>query len=423
MNKILIYNKKNSVVDIAIHAKKINWLITTAIVVSALGYFVDMYDVYLFNVVRIQSLTSLGVAEKDLLTTGISIMDWTFTGMFIGGIAWGIIGDKKGRIKVLFGSIILYSIATFATSFVESVTQYKILRLIAGFGLAGELGAGVTLVCELMKPAKRGYGTMLIAAMGLYGIVLASFVAHHFYWRTAYTIGSCMGIVLLILRVSVSESGLFEKSLENPHAGRGNFFKLITKKKLFFTYLKLILIGLPILIIIGVMISGAPEFGKQFGMKEIPDAGTALAVYYICASTAELFYTPLSQWLKSRKKIICIALFIQLAGVIWFLYFPPQTLFGFYARCGVVGGAYWPILMTTVAEQFGTDIRATATTSVPNFIRATFIPLSFIFQLLKPSFGLINGIGLVVIAAIIIALMAAFSIKETFGKDLDFYEG
>lgn len=408
--------------DIALPVKKYSWLITTAIIVSALGYFVDMYDVYLFNVVRIQSLSSLGVAEKDLLATGISIMDWTFSGMLIGGVVWGILGDKKGRLKVLFGSIIIYSLATFATSFVESVTQYKILRLIAGFGLAGELGAGVTLICELMKPAKRGYGTLLIAAMGLYGIVFASFIAHHFYWRTAYIIGSCMGIVLLILRVSVSESGLFEKSLANSNIRRGNFFRLITKKKLVFKYLKLILIGAPTTFVIGVMVSAAPEFGKQFGMKEIPDAATALAVYYICTSTLEIFITLISQWLKSRKKTMCIALIIQLTAVVWFLYFPSQSLFGFYARCGVVGSFYWPILMTTVSEQFGTDLRATATTTVPNFIRAIFIPLSFIFQLFKPSFGLINSVALVIIPTILISGVFALFTKETFGKDLDFYE-
>ena len=251
---------------LALQARKYNWLVVTAITVSALGYFVDMYDVYLFNAVRIQSLTSLGVAEKDLLSTGISIIDWTFTGMLVGGVVWGIIGDKKGRIKVLFGSIILYSLATFATGMVENITQYKILRLISGFGLAGELGGGVTLVCELMKPAKRGYGTLLIGAMGLYGIVLASFIAHHFYWRTAYIIGGSMGVILLILRVSVVESGLFEKSLANSNIQRGNFFRLITKRKLVFKYLKLILIGAPVTFIVGIMISAAPEFGKQFGI-------------------------------------------------------------------------------------------------------------------------------------------------------------
>jgi MFS family permease len=408
--------------DIALPAKKYNWLIATAIIVSALGYFVDMYDVYLFNVVRTQSLTSLGVAEKDLLTVGISIMDWTFVGMLIGGVVWGVIGDKKGRIKILFGSIIIYSLATFTLSYVQSVMQYKVLRSIAGFGLAGELGAGVTLVCELMKPSKRGYGTMLIAAVGVNGIVFASLVAHYFYWRTSYLIGSGMGVLLLILRISVSESGLFERSLENTKIKRGNFFLLISRKKLFFKYVKLILIGLPVLFIIGILITSAPEFGKQFGMKEIPDAGTALAVYYFCVSCNDFFSSTLSQWLKSRKKAIYIALFIQLGAVIWFLYFPPQTLFGFYARCGVLGAAYWPILMATAAEQFGTDLRATATTSVPTFIRATFIPLSFIFELIKPSLGLINTAGIVAITAIIIAMISTCFTKETFARDLDFYE-
>ncbi len=413
---------KSLTTDITLSAKKYDWLITVAIIVSALGYFVDMYDVYLFNVVRTQSLTSLGVAEKDLLSTGISIIDWTFTGMFIGGIVWGILGDKKGRLKVLFGSIIIYSLATFATSFVESVTQYKILRLISGFGLAGELGAGVTLICELMKPERRGYGTLLIAATGLYGIVFASFIAHHFNWRTTYIIGSCMGVILLILRISVSESGIFKKSFENSSLQKGNFLKLISKKNLVFKYLKLILIGSPITIIAGILVSAAPEFGKQFGMKEIPDTGTALAVYYIGVSTCEIFITLLSQRLKSRKKTIFTGLFIQLAAVLWFLFIPPKTLFAFYAGCALLGSTYLPVLMTTVSEQFGTNLRATATVSAPNFMRAMFIVLSFIFQLIRPSAGLINSAAIVIVSAIFISATAVFFTKETFGKHLDFYE-
>jgi putative MFS transporter len=323
---------------------------------------------------------------------------------------------------VLFGSIVIYSLATFATSFVESVTQYKILRFISGVGLAGELGAGITLICELMKPAKRGYGTLLIAATGLYGIVFGSFISHQFNWRTAYIIGSCMGIILLILRISVSESGIFKKSLENSNIERGNFLRLISKKNLVFKYLKLILIGSPITIIVGILASAAPEFGKQFGMKEIPDAGTALAVYYIGVSTCEIFVTLLCQWLRSRKKTIFICLFIQLTAVLWFLYFPPQTLFGFYARCTVLGSTYSPVLMTTVSEQFGTNLRATATVSAPNFMRAMFILLSFIFQLVKPSLGLINSAALVILSAILISAITVFFTKETFGKDLDFYD-
>jgi MFS family permease len=408
--------------DIAFPSKKYNWVIATAIIVSALGYFVDLYDVYLFNVVRTQSLTSLGVPEKDLLNIGISIIDWTFAGMLIGGVVWGVIGDKKGRMKILFGSIILYSIATFVTSYVENVMQYKLVRLIAGFGLAAELGAGTTLVCELMKPSKRGYGTMLIAAVGMNGIIFASLVAHYFYWRTAYLIGSGMGVLLLILRIGVSESGLFERSLEDPKIKRGNFILLFSKKKLFLKYLKLILIGLPILFISGVMITGAPEFSKQVGMKEIPNAGTAIAVYYACVSCADFFSSGLSQWLKSRKKAIYIALLIQLGAVIGFLYFPAQTLFGFYVRCGVLGAALMPVLLTTTAEQFGTNLRATATTSVPTFIRATFIPLSYIFQLIRPSLGLINSTAIVAVAAILISLLSVYFTKETFGRDLDFYE-
>jgi putative MFS transporter len=408
--------------QIELPAKKHNRVIISAILVSALGYFVDLYDVYIFNVVRVQSLTSLGITQNNLLGVGISIMNWTFAGMILGGIFWGVLGDKKGRLKVLFGSIIIYSLATLANAFIQDVTQYKICRLIAGFGLAGELGAGVTLVCELMKPAKRGYGPVLIAAMGLYGIVLGSYISNHFYWRTAYIIGSCMGGVLLVLRISVSESPLFKKALESVSNRRGNILLIFTRRRLFSRYLKLILIGLPMYLIVGIMVTAAPEFGRKFGMKEIPSAATAIAVYFICTSTMEIFSGFMSQLLKSRKKAILMILFVQLVSVIWFLYIPPRSLIGFYARCMFIGTSYWPVLMTTVSEQFGTDLRATATTSIPNFIRGLFIPVSFLFQFLVPSLGLVNAAGVVAITAIIISIAVVLNIPESFGRHLDYFE-
>ena len=281
--------------------KKETLLIVSALVVSSLGYFVDLYDLLLFSVIRSKSLESLGIAEKDLLSVGLNLMNWMLAGMLIGGILWGVIADKKGRLKVLFGSIIIYSLANFANAYITTIEQYKIFRFITGFGLAGELGAGITLVCEIMKPKQRGYGTMLIATVGTLGAILASYIGQNFEWRTAYIIGGALGFFLLILRVSVFESGLFKKSLEEKNVQRGNFFQLFTSWKLFVKYFKAVFVGLPIFFVIGVMITATPEFGIAFGMTEIPTAGTAVMITYICISLADILCSSLSQIFKSRK--------------------------------------------------------------------------------------------------------------------------
>ena len=175
---------------------------------------VDMYDLFLFSINRVSSLKSLHISGEQLLADGIMLLNLQMAGMLIGGIFWGIMGDKKGRLSVLFGSILIYSIANIGNGFVTTVTQYAVLRFIAGFGLAGELGAGITLVTEILPKERRGYGTTLVATVGIMGALLAYFVSHLFDWRTAYFIGGGLGLILMILRVRVFESGMFMKLKE-----------------------------------------------------------------------------------------------------------------------------------------------------------------------------------------------------------------
>lgn len=406
---------------------KTNSVVSVAVIVAALGYFVDIYDLLLFAIIRIESLGDLGLSSAQITTDGEAILQWQMWGLLLGGIIWGVMGDKRGRLSVLFGSIVLYSIANIANGFVETVDQYKWIRFIAGLGLAGELGAGITLVSELTAKEKRGIATSLVAGIGLTGAVVAFVMKENFHWRTCYFIGGGLGLLLLILRVSVFESGMFH-DVKKLQVQRGNFFMLFNKGERFRRYVVSVLIGLPTWFVIGVLVAFSSEFGKWFGIKEAIDPGKAIMYAYAAISVGDILIGFVSQWFRSRKK--ALYLFFGITALFMLLFFTVQwngSANGMYWICAGLGfgTGFWAIFVTMGAEQFGTNLRATAATTIPNMVRgmlAIFIlPL---FQWLRA----IDGVGYVkggIYAAVIImaiSIVAMAMSKETFGKDLNFVE-
>lgn len=402
-------------------------ILSVAVIVAALGYFVDIYDLLLFAIIRIESLNDLGLSEAQITTDGEAILTWQMWGLLIGGIIWGVMGDKRGRLSVLFGSIVLYSLANIANGFVENVEQYKVIRFIAGLGLAGELGAGITLVSELTSKEKRGIATSLVAGIGLTGAVVAFIMKENFHWRTCYFIGGGLGLLLLILRISVFESGMFH-AVKNMQVQRGNFFMLFTKGERLKRYIVSVLIGLPTWFVIGVLVAFSSEFGKWFGIKERIDPGKAIMFAYAAISVGDILVGFVSQWLRSRKK--ALYLFFAITAVFMVLFFTVQwngTAAGMYWICAGLGfgTGFWAIFVTMGAEQFGTNLRATAATTIPNMVRgmlAVFIiPL---FQWLRnmEGVGYVNGGIYAAIILMAITIIAIALSKETFGKDLNFVE-
>ncbi len=398
-------------------------LFSVPVIVAALGYFVDIYDLLLFSIVRIPSLRSMGVAEAELLSQGEFLLRVQMTGLLVGGIIWGIMGDKRGRLSVLFGSILLYSLANIANGFVTSVDQYAVLRFIAGIGLAGELGAGITLVSESLPTRLRGYGTTLVASVGLMGAVFANFMAKKFEWPVTYFIGGGLGLILLIARVSVFESGIFLK-IKEQHVDRGNFFQLFNQAERFKKFMGCIFIGLPIWFVIGILVTFSPEFAKALGITDGIVAGDAVMYSYIGLAVGDMASGFISQALQSRKKVVFIYVLLTLLFFVSYLFMPIRTPFFFYLSCFLmgVGIGYWALFVTIAAEQFGTNLRSTVTTSVPNIIRGTVVPLTFIFKELREQIGILNGALVLGILTIIVALIALRTIKETFGRDLNFVE-
>jgi len=402
---------------------KFRQLLKIPVIVAALGYFVDIYDLLLFSIVRVPSLKYLGVPESALLEQGIYLINMQMAGMLVGGVLWGVLGDKRGRLSVLFGSILLYSLANIVNGFVTTVDQYAILRFIAGIGLAGELGAGITLVAEILPKEIRGYGTSLVASVGVLGAVLAYFVADLFDWQIAYFIGGGLGLLLLLMRVSVFESGIFKNVKDKP-VSRGNFFQLFSSGKQFVKYLSCILIGLPIWYVIGILVTFSPEFGVALGVREPIVAGRAIMFAYIGLSLGDFSSGFFSQYVGSRKKIVLVFILLTCLFILIYLFVPIQSVALFYTICLCLGFAigYWALFVTIAAEQFGTNLRATVATTVPNFVRGSVNIITPLFLTLRSEFGIVQGAGLVGLLTVTIALLALWKLSETFGKDLDFLE-
>jgi putative MFS transporter len=398
--------------------------VAAAVLVASLGYFVDIYDLLLFSIVRIPSLRSLNLSGQYLTDTGILLLNLQMVGMLIGGIFWGIWADKKGRLSVLFGSILIYSVANIANGFIHTVTEYAIWRLIAGIGLAGELGAGITLVAELMPKEKRGYATTMIASIGVSGAVAAYLVANYFNWRTSFFIGGGLGTLLLLLRLGVVESGIFTKAEKTDN--RGDFMLLLKSRKSFWKYLSCIVIGIPLWFVVGILITLSPEFAKVLQVKGEVNAGAAVAWCYGGLVIGDIASGLLSQLLKSRIKVVYLFLSVAVFAVTAYLTIHNISLPLFYWLCGLLGFSvgYWVIFMTIATEQFGTNIRATVTTTVPNFVRGAVIPLTILFQLLTGFFNgsIIYAAALLGVICLALALFPLRSMKETFGRDLDFQE-
>ena len=419
--------------------KDIRQLLSMPVIVAALGYFVDIYDLLLFSIVRRPSLISLGVPEEQLFDQGEFLLQAQMTGLLIGGIIWGIMGDKRGRLSVLFGSILLYSLANIANGFVTTVNQYALLRLIAGIGLAGELGAGITLVSETLPTRLRGYGTTIIATVGLMGAVFANFMARLFDWQISFFIGGGLGLLLLLARVSVFESGMFLQTKASK-ISRGDFTQLFRNKTRLIKFLGCIFIGLPIWYAIGILVTFSPEFAKALNITGTIIAGDAIMFSYLGLAAGDLSSGFISQKVGSRKKVVAAFIVLTLMSILFYLFIPVKTSPFFYIACFMIGFAigYWALFVTIAAEQFGTNLRSTVATTVPNFIRGTVVPLTLLFKFLRDSLteyfsnshdvetaqsmGLIYGALIVGVLTIAIAFIALSVIDETYGRELNFEE-
>ena len=402
-------------------------VLSLPVIVAALGYFVDIYDLLLFTIVKKPSMLGVGSTDATMLVDSTRVINWQMTGLLLGGIIWGMLADKKGRLSVLFGSIILYSIANFATGFVQTVDQYAACRFVGGLGLAGELGAGITLVSELLPKNKRGIGTSLVAGIGLSGAVAAYFT-YRFTddWRLCYKIGGGLGIALLLLRVSVAESGMFKEAKEQKVV-RGNFFMLINNGKRLKKYIFAILIGLPTWYVIGILVNQSDRFGNtMFGSTTI-DSGRSIMFAYAAIAIGDMLVGLVSQYFKSRKKALLIYYMLTIVGLILFFSGYNRSDSTMYAICTLLGFStgFWAIFVTMGAEQFGTNLRGTAATTIPNMVRGALPLINMMFlDLFQKSWGwslVYSGIitGIVVMT---ITLIAYYFTEETFHKDLIYVE-
>lgn len=398
-------------------------ILTTNVIIGALGYFVDIYDLVLFSIVRIPSLRGMGLKEADFLPAGMYLLNMQMLGMLLGGLIWGILGDKRGRVSVLFGSILLYSLANIANAFVTSVSSYAWLRFVAGVGLAGELGAAVTLVSETLPRNVRGYGTAIVAGVGVSGAALAGLVGEYCTWQTAYIVGGILGLCLLFARFKMLDSAIFLQTTRTE-VRRGDFFMLFQSRARFFRYLNCILLGVPLWFVVGILGTFSPEICRELGAKTPVIAGHTIMYMYTGLVFGDFASGFMSQWLQSRKKVVyyfLTATAILSATLITFQNQTAEFYYFWFFLIGITAG-YWAIFMTISAEQFGTNLRATVATTAPNFVRGSVVLLTWTFQRLTPSLGLAYSSLVIGFGCCTLAFIGLYALKESFDQNLDFYE-
>jgi MFS transporter, putative metabolite:H+ symporter len=393
-----------------------------AILFAGLGYFVDIFDLLLFAVVRVASVRDLGAGDRTI-EVGTLLQNSQLIGLMVGGLVWGMLGDRRGRRSALYGSILLYSLANIANAFVTSVPQYAAWRFVAGFGLAGELGAALTLVSEMVDRRERGTATTLVATIGVMGAVAAAIVGELVPWRTAYLIGGGLGLALLMLRFRLRDSAMFGRT-RDLGVRRGDVWRLVSNPDRAARYLRAILIGVPVWFTNGILITFSPELSKALGVIGDVTPGRAVLVYYAATTFGDLSSGLLSQWLRSRRRSVAIFYVCCVIGVVAYLSGIARTPAAFYAICAWLGFAtgFWAVMVTMAVEQFGTDLRATAATSVPTFVRASAVPMTFAFFALRHNLGIVGAAALVGTVAFGLATFALWRQPETYGRDLDYVE-
>ncbi|MDZ7360314.1 MAG: MFS transporter [candidate division KSB1 bacterium] len=399
--------------------------VAVSVAVAALGYFVDLYDIVIFGVVRVASLTDIGLTGDALTSKGILLLNLQMIGMLIGGVGWGILGDKIGRRVALIATITMYSLANIANGLVNDLASYAILRFIAGVGLAGELGTGITLVAEILPKQYRGYGTTIISFLGLVGALTASYIGGSFDWRTAYFTGGGMGLVVLVGRlISLRESEMFQAQKQTAHR-RGDVMLILRSNKILLKYLAVTAIGVPIWYVSGIIVTFSPEFGQALNLARAITAAETLRWQAIGLAIGSGLSGIMSEVIKNRKKVIW-GCFILMAILLAALLMTPQTDPAFFMILIFViglGQGYWTVFITMAAEQFGTNIRATVTTSVPNFVRAMVVPMTIVLNSIRHPLGLINSTMLIGGVVFALACLSLYAMKETYGRDIDFVEG
>lgn len=395
-----------------------------AVLVAGLGYFVDVFDMWLFGNFRVASLQSLGLTGQELTDIGIWLLNWQQAGFLVGGFIWGIMGDKRGRAEVMFGSIFIYSLATFLNAFVTNVDQYAALRFFSGLGLAGEIGAGITLISELLPKQKRGIGTTFVTALGVSGAIAAAAAGKYMDWKTAYFVGGLMGFALLLLRILVHESGLYSKIKGRSDVAKGSLALIFKSPERLLKYCICIMLGIPIYLCFGLFVSFSPEIAKSIGITESFTVPDIMLFASIGLTVGDLLAGTLSQIMQSRKKPILIFLSVAtLAGLAIPLGIP-QTVLHYQIICGVMALAtgYWACLITVAAEQFGTNIRATVATTIPNLIRGSSILITYAFGQLHPSMGVSQAVLLITVIIFMLCFASIWQLKESFHRDLDYLE-
>ena len=393
------------------------------VLAAGLGFFIDTFDLFLFNVYRIPSLKELGYTGEELTRMGEYLLSAQMLGMMVGGLVSGVIADKRGRVSVLFGSIVVYSLANILNGFVDDVNSYAIIRFFAGMGLAGELGAGITLVGESMSIEKRGYGTIFVATLGGLGAVTAGLAGDFLPWRSAFIFAGIAGFLLLLLRMKAMETGIFQSARQSAKH-KGSFFHLFKKRERAMRYIACIMMGVPIWYSVGLLITLSPELANENGLSSLK-ASLCFILFQCGVTVGDLSSGVLSQLLKSRKKILFAFMIIAVLSTALHFYqlFHASTIYVTALLIGT-GCGYLSVFVTATSEHFGTNLRVTVTATVTNFMRGAVTILIPLRMWVESAFNTSLSTSLLWVGILvwIPALLSVWWMPETYGRNLDFIE-
>jgi MFS transporter, putative metabolite:H+ symporter len=381
------------------------------------GYFIDIFDLVLFSTLRISSFEELKITDPTYWT--VVFFNLQMTGILVGGIFWGKMADIKGRSWSFMGTILVFSIANIINGLTSSLTVYGICRFIAGFGLAGEMGSGIALICEKVPDEKRSLYLGFVSSLGCIGAVLSGWLGDIVYWRYLFIGSGFAGILLTLLRKNLLEPDLFRKTA-TLNIPRGQWKTLFQSPPDLIRFILLIFLGIPMWYIIGILWSFSTEMTSTIGLN-IFTSGQAILWGYVGVWMGDMLMPFVSQFLKSRIFTIQICLIMMLLGVIYLFQFQPHSLLSFQLTHIFLGFTigYWAVYATLCGESFGTNIRALTSTSLPSLIRFSSIPMMIIYQYGRDEneLNIALGMGLTVLC---ISMITTYFIKDTFQKDIDF---
>ncbi len=401
------------------------------LLVTSLGNFVDYGDMFMASLVRNDAIVALGIAQtkEAVLAVGLNLESFQAVGFLLGCFTWGIFADKKGRLQVLYISTLVYSLANILNGLLSPEWShvyywYGGCRLFSGWGLSAEFSVAITLIVEYFSVKKRIIGTMLMTGLGFLGVFLVSWLKFytHILWNEFFIWGGVAGLVLLVFRFAAQESFMFLNQ-QTAAIKKGSLMTLLKQKKYSRQFFLTVWLVLPIFLV-QLILKFSPNISQQIN-SEIISIALVLLIYDAFSIFSDILGCYISYLFNNRMRVLKFYLILIFLALLGFAIWPPLTTFSWYwvyvPILGLANG-YWGLWGTMIAELFGINVRATATTFIVNLSRSFVLILSITFKDLDLRYGFSISVIVLTLVTCGLAFWSVFKIPETAHKNLEYVE-